>query len=212
MDAPNELNYSPKPPAARQARRRILRIIAALLIIAVALFWITIGSSALRSVYYLHQCLVFQQPPTHLVWEINHGAIIHQEVCLPKHAILDTPREAGAGVIFLHELRQPDGTRRLVSLVIDHSNPIDPNGNFHVDYQSWEPLIYPKAMQWSQITLNTAPATRYSHWKFFAAQPDPADPTHFTFTYEVDATPHTCDAWLKNDGNLVISQRIEWQF
>jgi hypothetical protein len=208
MDAPNQLNYDPKPPAFHRARRRILRIIAALLIIAVALFWIITGSSALRRAYYLHQCLNFQQPPTHIVWETNRGTILHQEINATLNIFTTGPIKKVYGApVFLHELYRPDGSRRLVSLEFEPWRPGDSPGQFRLLYQSWNVSVTPKATEWNLIAISTSSGTPLSHWKFFAGQTDPANPSHFTFDYELDGTRHTCDAWLHNDGKLLLSQR-----
>lgn len=38
--------------------------------------------------------------------------------------------------------------------------------------------------------------------RLYAAQPDPADPAHFTYGYELDGKRGTADAWLRADGKL----------
>ena len=206
-EATKPLNYAPKPAGTRRVRRWVLRAAVGALLIGLVVFWSTIGASTVRRVYWLNRCLHFQQPAGHLVWEINRGAVVHQEVCAPKHAILDGPLCNGCGNIFVHEMQRPDGTSRLVAVVIEPWWPTDAAGTFRMCYQTWEPSMFIKETQWGYLVVPAGSGTQLSDWKFFAGQPDPANPSHFTFDYDVDGTRHTCDVWLKNDGNLVISQR-----
>ena len=43
--------------------------------------------------------------------------------------------------------------------------------------------------------------------RFFAGQPDPADPSHFTVQYEIDGAPGTIDGWLKGDDTVRMEVR-----
>ena len=43
--------------------------------------------------------------------------------------------------------------------------------------------------------------------RLYAGQPDPKDPTHFTFGYSLDGRPGTFDAWLRADGRIAFSPR-----
>jgi len=51
-------------------------------------------------------------------------------------------------------------------------------------------------------------------WRWFAGQPDPADPSHFTLGYEVNEVPGTIDGWLCDDETVLLRPRtgpVEWQ-
>jgi hypothetical protein len=207
MEAAKPLNYAPKPSATRRTQRWALRVLAIFLVLAVATLWIRSGWSTLREIYWERACLRFLQPPGHIVFEINRGTVLHDEICVPESKFLSARVQMRTGSIFLHELRRPDGTRRLVLVNFEPWWPTDANGVFRVMYLSWEVSVVPKPSDWSYIVVPAGSGTQLTHWKFFAGQPDPADLSHFTFEYEVDGTRHTCDAWLKNDGKLVISQR-----
>lgn len=102
-------------------------------------------------------------------------------------------------VIFVHEMRRPDGAERLVRLYV---NPLISNsGGSYV-------LLFRIS---STSGLNSQPVWGSDlfggtiHVKIFAGQTDAGNPSHFTFDYELDGLRHTCDVWLDNSDQLVIS-------
>ena len=42
----------------------------------------------------------------------------------------------------------------------------------------------------------------------YAAQPDPADASHFTMAYDLDGKPGAIDGWLKPDGSVVLKPPV----
>jgi hypothetical protein len=209
MDAVKPLNYAPKPPAARRVWRWVYRLIFAAAIIVAAAVW---GPGIWRhaeSIYWEQQCLAFLLPPNHVVLEMDRGNVLHCEVCVPRVHLegIDHSRIIlSDGTIFLHEMRRPNGMRCLTSLTFSPTFPIEQVG-FRVQYLEWSVSLWPQMSNWDYLTVATDRGSPLAHWKFFAGQPDANNASHFTFDYEVDGLRHTCDAWLDNDGKLIVSQR-----
>jgi len=44
--------------------------------------------------------------------------------------------------------------------------------------------------------------------RVYAAQPDPADASHFTMAYDLDGKPGVIDGWLKPDGSVVLKPPV----
>jgi hypothetical protein len=206
MDAVRPLNYAPKPSIRQRFSRRVYRLI---LVAALATAAITWGPGIWRHsqlVYWEYQCLHFSQPPEHLVWEMNRGNVQHAEVCLPRIQFLGLGAvHATDGTIFLHEMRGPDGTQYLVSLIFSPLYQSESN-QFRLQYLQWNVSPWPHLSIWNYINVKCAGSAQ-SHYKFFAGQPDPNNASHLTFDYEIDGQRHTCDGWLNNDGQLIVSQR-----
>jgi hypothetical protein len=110
------------------------------------------------------------------------------------------------GTIFLHEMRRPDGTRCLVLLTFP-LNFLYEVGGFRIQYLEWNISPWPRMTNWNYLTVTRGSGSVVNHWKFFAGQPDANNPSHFTFDFELDGTRRTCDAWLNNDGQLIVSRR-----
>jgi hypothetical protein len=207
MDAVKPLNYAPKPRAAQRLWRWVYRLIFLAAIVIAAVLW---GPGIWRHaefLYWQRRCLTFTQPADHVVYELAPGKIIHSEACLP--AMRFDPSLNGS-TVFLHEMRRPDGTRLLVSVSLLPNSPSEVAGpDFHA---------YLHALTLNEWTVATTPQKLANsefvywgiaddhHWKIFAGQPDANNPSHFTFDFEEDNVRGTCDAWLKNDGQLLIGQ------
>ncbi|MEA2708481.1 MAG: hypothetical protein QOF78_1082 [Phycisphaerales bacterium] len=61
-------------------------------------------------------------------------------------------------------------------------------------------------IKWVEGTLRSARPTE-NNLRFFAGQPDPQDPSHFTIDYEVGGVKSTIDGWLTDDDFLRILPR-----
>ena len=114
------------------------------------------------------------------------------------------PGTPPSGTIFLHKLKSPAGSERIVC--------IDVTG-FDVVYQdrrsrrirlhltSYQPRRYPTGVSGgsSGWVIDCRPIDRL---RFFAGQPDPKDPAHFTFRYEHNGITGTFDCYLQKDGSI----------
>jgi hypothetical protein len=208
MDAVKPLNYAPKLPTSRRAWRWAYRItLLAAIIIAVIQWGPTMWQRA-QSIYWEQQCLAYLLPPDHVVFEVNQGKFIHSEYCTPMLRFMRTridPTMPPAVPIFVHGMRRPDGTRRLVILLV-MPDPIG-NDGFKFSYYAWDVSLSPQFANWNDLMRETIHGSLQQHWKFFAGQPDLNNPSHFTFDYELDGHRHTYDAWLNNEGQLIVSPR-----
>jgi hypothetical protein len=208
MDAVNPLNYAPRPRAAQRFWRWAYRLIFFAAIVIAAIEWGPGLWSHAQSIYWEQKCLNFMQPPDHVVFEMNRGNILHSELCVPAIRFMGT-RVIAARVpdstIFLHEMGRPDGTRCILLLgLFPGPNALE---QFGLQYMEWTVSLSPRYSNWNFVMAQTTMGSAFSHWKFFAGQPDVNNPSHFSFDYEMDGTRHTYDAWLKNDGQLIVSQR-----
>jgi hypothetical protein len=208
MEAAKQLNYAPKPPAAR---RRWRIIYATLFIIALIVGAILCGPDVwdeTRLLVIEHECLNYSLPPNHVVFEIGSGKLIHAEVPPPQAKLFELSSPLYA-TIFIHRMQLPNGHPYFVNFFAGSLANWNSQSTPHITELCSE--------RWNigtRFTLAAGcdypsfqPITDDHHWKFFAGQPDPNNPSHFTFDYELDDTRHTCDAWLGNDDKLLISQR-----
>jgi hypothetical protein len=201
MDAVHPLNYAPKQPRDHRDLRRVYRIVWIGGLIAALFFW---GPGLWRwanFLYWEHRSLTYQLPANQVAWEADAGKVIQSSTVTIGHlGQIDA-------LIFLHELRGPDGRHCLVSLSIDHFSMISPLGQTFQPLlpDRWlTPLIVPSS---PSDAINSPFRFGSNHWKFFTGQPDPSDQSHFTFDYELDGQRHTCDGWLNNSGFLIVSPR-----
>ena len=209
MDAVNPLNYAPRPRAAQRVWRWAYRLIFVAAIVIAAVQWSPAIWRRAQSIYWEQKCLSFVLPPEHVVFEIDGSTIIKSELTKPLNrfeGIHDHRYLLSDGGIFLHEMRRPDGARCLVALTCW---PIYPNGvtSFRLEVMQWTISLLPRLNSWNYVSFEAGAVTPRSHWKFFAGQPDSNNPSHFAFDYELDGTRHTCDGWLNNVGQLIVSQR-----
>jgi hypothetical protein len=208
MDAVKPLNYAPKPPAARRVWRWVYRLIFAVATIVAAVVW---GPGIWRraaSIYWEQKCLAFLEPPSHVVLDTNPSAnVFHSEVCIPRSRFEESgssPPNPSDCTIFLHEMRRPDGRRCLMLLTYLGGAPVGPV-QLEFQYAEWNVSLSPQLTYWNIVYVPTD--RQFAHLTFFAGQPDTNNPSHFTFDFNLDGMRHTCDAWLDNDGKLIVSQR-----
>jgi len=195
MDAVKPLNYAPRPPKSHRRLRRFYQFIVICSLIAAAYFW---GPGAWRwakFIYWQYQASRYLEPPTHIAFEAtNMGPLT-----------ADKPLGFLPGTFFVHKLRRPDGTWRIVTMnALDVVGPPDarlPGAAYY--------LILPIGLRLnSKMELQFSSLPHASKdCKYFAGQPDPIDLSHFTFVYEADGKKYIVDCWLKNDDRLVVSPR-----
>jgi hypothetical protein len=207
MDAVNPLNYAPRPRAAQRFWRWAYRLIFVAAIVVAAIEW---GPGLWRhaqSLYWEQKCLNFLQPPGHVVFGIGQSGLVHTELCVPRirfEGINQRSTNVYDSTIYLHEMRRSDGTRCLISLTW---SPSYPTHKLQLQWLEWSVSLSPVLFRWNVVEVTTGPGILYAGWKIFAGQPDANNPSHFTFDYEAQGTRHTCDAWLNNDGQLLVSPR-----
>src|ERR1700683_5574846 len=191
MDAVKPLNYARKPPASARIAGWLYRLTFAGAAVAMIIFW---GPGLWRwtnFLYWQHRCLIFAEPPAHVVLETNNFNIVQSELCPPLNSMqryLDD-RSADDGTIFLHEMQTPAGDKRLVLLSISSFTQLAYDANLlRFQYREWSTSLRPLLLKSDESTIEglESPFVSFRHWKFFAGQFDPADPSHFSFEFELD--------------------------
>jgi len=219
MDAVKQLNYAPRPPKSHRRLRRFHQFAVVCSLIAAGYFW---GPGAWRWAKYLnwqYQAARYLASPDHIAFEETPAGIL----------TADAPFSLQPGTFFLHQLRRPDGILRLVAisgrawcvhapagspmLVTIPGNarqlPVPAGASVLLNIQKY--IVLPigfkinPAIVLQSSTLALPPASK--DCRYFAGQPDPVDPSHFTFVYESDGKKYPIDCWLKNDDRLVVSPR-----
>lgn len=114
------------------------------------------------------------------------------------------PPLADGPMLFLHQLRSPNGTTRLVMLELEFpGNPV-PAAKCHVfDGPTTEST---KDARPAHVdTFNEF--ERFVPQKIFAGQLDPADSSHFTIAYETKSGRGIIDGYLQDDGLVTLDVR-----
>lgn len=111
------------------------------------------------------------------------------------------------GTVFLHERTSPAGHHRLIAVdlydiqsaptqIMCFARVIDLGGIFITGDQRPQP----------SEGMFTLPLPN-PHCLIFAGTPDPADPSHFTFTISTGSDQRTIDGWLRDDDRVVMELR-----
>lgn len=208
MDSVKPLDYAPKPPAAERLLRRGYRWVLLAAALAAAILWAPGAWRWADFFYWRYRCLNFALPPSHLMYEIADGKVLHSEAAVAEiHFNHLAATRVYVATVYLHEMHRPDGTPWLVSLDLTYvPTPSRPLGHvLELHDEQWNVSGPPRLSRWEGVLFPEIDDLH--HWKFFAGQSDAHNPSHLTFDYELDGERHTCDGWLNNDGRLIISQR-----
>jgi hypothetical protein len=203
------LNYSfdPRARARRRAKRALVLIV---LVVAVGTGWIFRGSMSARAkeIYWAHQCAIFAPPHDTPLWESQSAIsrsgsrdygdwgrqISADDAEFPFHPDCWTKLAGLSGAkahfddfsttVFLHEMRTPSGSRRIV-----HVESMDDNAICFPD-QFLATVIDPPRL-FSPPRVRFA-SSRNPSWfgtlvaaKLSLGRIDPADPSHVTIEYDV---------------------------
>lgn len=123
-------------------------------------------------------------------------------------AVLGGAGPSGA-TLFLHERRTPSGQRRLVAIQTVPGLPVlvgtvpvlvEP-GSLTAPPKPHAPTIDADF----DLRLPANPTGR--RYRYFAGQPDPADPAHFTVRFLADDVPGTVEGWLRDNDRLDLKLR-----
>ena len=123
-----------------------------------------------------------------------------------------TPTIGGSATLFMHELKTKTGLRRLVIVARSPAGygPYDyPFDLFPVLYEPATLTTAPRAIaparQLSIIDwLGPAGPPPSRNLRFYAGQPDPADPARFTITYDLEDGHGVIDGRLNDTGDDVV--------
>ncbi len=218
MDVVKPLNYAPPLKRFHRWNRRGMEIIFFAGIVAAVVVW---GPSLLRSteIYYWQDRALGHRPVAgKIVYELDltTGAGMtpgaNSEMAHLKS--LGWTTRAPTYTVFLHEMTESNGTKRLMNLDVDPITNVlsPPESTFSIlFYESartpvkfgdhFEPWIGSAGPIYLDI-----PA-KFHHLKVFEGQIDPTNPSHMTFNYDVDGHLHTVDGWIHRDGGLLLSTR-----
>jgi hypothetical protein len=199
------LNYDIALSRRVRWRRRAVSVICVISIVIAMLSW---GPPLVRRVrfdYWRHECLTCVMPTGLLLFDTDNPNA-NPPICAADEGFervahvdqyVHTP---DMRVIFLHEMRRPDGTPRLVRLRLD---PMIRPANWY--------FFNARVLDISGAADSEVFAGKYwgilasDHLKVFDGQIDPGNPSHFTFDYEFDGVRRTSDVWLTNEDELVFS-------
>ena len=203
MSSPSPLNYAPGLPLHR--RRVLLIWMASLVVLAAAVsarWWEPPAWRHFQILYWQHRCMVYNGPANQLIF--NSARSIH---IIPRewsnfYSAFSPPGFVSQGTVFLHEMKKPNGQKRLVS----------------VDCTLWQfGLIHGLSRVFVPGTAFRLPRELTTHddfrfentadLKVCAGIIDPADSSHFSFREQSGNCEIIYDGWLQNDETIVIGQR-----
>lgn len=207
MTTSTELHYAPKPPLLR--RTRVRAAITSAVVVAIASAALTWGKPAwqkVQMVYWQGQCMRHLAPPDRVVARSDIPAYVPQQWAR-FYQLLTSNGFQSAGTIFLHERTSPGGNRRLV--VIDATAPnLCTGGARGIVRRVVVPASFlskPREII-DLVALNDGPCFPWNT-TFYAAQPDPDDPSHLVIEYEVAGQKQVMDGWLTDDDEVLLEHR-----
>jgi hypothetical protein len=215
MAEPKPLNYEPAEKSRRKrSYRRAPIIVVVTAIIVSAIVWGPPGWQWCQLIFWQWRCLAYSKPADHVVYEFtkSNGTTAFRredDVSAERNFRNIGSRTQIYSVsyvpIFLHERQRPDGVKRLVSLDFSPWYGVMPQGLL---LDMWEPTwsSTPKLVRNTTIVA-TVGSRPFNNIKIYAGQPDPTDPTHFTFVYDMDGKRYTVDGWVNNSDQVVLSER-----
>jgi hypothetical protein len=203
MTPTRRLDYAPNSALHRRVYHRAFRIVAVAGLIAAGYFWGPGIWKWTQFLYWQHQCLVFSKPPNHLVFDSDKSFFEPAAALTRFEKLGGSTRYGHNATIFLHEMRSPNGSAWLVSLSSCGTLPDD---QIVVGTEARRPrgFIESAGNQYSYTECHFALPEHSKGLRVFAGQLDPVNPSHLTFEYEVNRCKQTMNAWLKDNGQLVL--------
>jgi hypothetical protein len=200
-ESPPTLDYAPAPPfVKRKIFAQICWGIAVCVVCWIGLRLLPAVIQRARLMYWQDRCLSYT-PPKDLV--ITSGKPFAPREWSVFSALLPAPALTTHSTLFMHERRTPSGRRRLVIVEL-FGTALRPRvmsiatfrataAELHWDRTWLKPL-------WVQNSL------------FLVGQPDPDDPSHFTFSFREGSADSTAawtvvDGWLQDDDTVLLEPR-----
>lgn len=213
-EQPQQLDYA--PPPRRRARRRIIVAITALALLAGAWKYGPGAWDHARLLYYQGKCLSYGGAADEVVYEDDGKAVIrsrYSALLTNYHAVRSWPGAKQGALLFMHEMKTPEGEARLVT--VEATLRI---GVFSRPQVEYERAVMKLADLWSKrrnrtqythSTMDRPPlsAGQVYPLKIFAGQPDPQNPSHFTIRFELGGKEGMFDGWLESDGRVLVEER-----
>jgi len=205
MEPTPHLSYSPRAPLSATLSRRSVTIA---IVLALTAFLAMVGPifiSSLANIFWETKAATYLPPADQLALQYDAANGTYIVPPLPscwRHLDLGAGRQ---GLILLHRMQCDNNDPVLVAVSVSGgTSALGGTGIMLItSVQSREHRPVPFNTQWRALEW-AAGASRVT---IQVAKPDPADPSHFTFTGEADGIRHDMDGWLRADQSLLISER-----
>jgi hypothetical protein len=210
-----QLDYAPTLP---WRRTRLARLLCGLLFLAALSGGTVLIYPRVRDQWQVldwqARCMAAPVPPDAVVFK-SYSWTVSDAGGIPfawrkLYAAISPPGLGSKSTVFLHEMRTPGGKRRLVAVDIDWT-PMRPGfGPYSLGLSArvirpGAGMIRPQLVSTSNHSLSIADEKA----RVLAGALDPADPSHFTFTYEHPGRSTVFDGWLRDDDSVSIQERTK---
>lgn len=213
-----QIDYAPTLPGHRR-HRAVRRIAVGLITLALVVIAIKGAPSARRRVellYWQHRALSYSPPPNQVVYDDNPDTARVARPWERFYQALSPPGRLPTATLFLHELRNSRGEKRLV--VIEESPAIWAMASGRVERTTFRIsqtviapggfLSKPHVISDGRIAdADSGLSDNRQHLRWFAGRPDPANRAHFTISGTCDGNPFMFDGWLRDDDRIDIARR-----
>lgn len=172
--------------------------------------------------YWQHRAMTYAPPADKVAYDDNpreaaklcaagHSLVTgpHGEVFdFPKpwdrfYSLISPPGRKQVATVFLHELSNPNGDRRLVAIELrslDYSDRLSLECFEETVFEPGGLMRDPKEKMINARDPKGSAVLRYFHnAKWYAGQADPHDHSHFTIHGYRDGKPITLNGWLRKD-------------
>jgi hypothetical protein len=201
-----ELNYAPRPPVHhRRGFRSWIFLVVSICLLISGRWWLPPAWRRTALLYWQHRCLVYQPPNDQVVCETNPPVHVIPAAWARFYSLFSPPGFDSQATLFLHEMQNPAGQRRLVA--VDLATWNFGGGAYQVYARVFTPgdLLRPPTESAKDTCLRGE--ADWGGYKIFAGIADPADHTHFTIHCLGAGGDRLFDGWLQNDDTIVFGMR-----
>jgi hypothetical protein len=216
-DVPAQLDYA-QPLAWRQRKgfRRAVIAVGLLLIAFGSLKFLPAAWNQARLLHYQRRCLTHVDSPGTLAFDGGSGIRKPNADWERFYALFSPPGGIHGPTVFVHELRRPDGGKRLV--VVEAELPASSMPNqvlpLFAPPLRFDSTVIVRGGLWEQPQLrsNGSWFTPYGFldrpgFHLHAGQIDPANPSHFTIAFDYPDHSGTIDGWLQPNDSILFERR-----
>src|SRR5258706_6104137 len=167
-----------------------------------------------RLLHYQRQCLAHMEPAERLAYSGDSPSAKPDTPWERFYAIFAPPGGMHGAVVFVHELRRPDGSPRLIAVEVDQPVSTKLAGimpsTFPLQFDS-SVLIPGGVLSRPRFRFNGSwlafDLRKQQHFRLKAGQLDAANPAHFTIGFNHDGGSGTIDGWLRDDDSILMELR-----